>query len=267
VPRLFRVRLAPSVLVLVLAGSACDMVDVYQHEIDHASRVIEAAATDGARATALASRGRAYSNKGRLSFVRHRIARDEYVKLFELAMADHDRAVSLASSDAEMYFQRGLSRYDRAAQVEGVDADRTPWLDAARSDFAAAVEREARHASAYDYLGLVDEQTGRIDEAIANYAHVMELEPRLGRSRLAELYCTQGQAHMKDRRFDLAAAELEKSVELAAASDGCSCEPYNALAYVYIDATGQYEKGRDLVGRALASGHVIAPEYLARLAR
>ena len=58
---------------------------------------------------------------------------------------------------------------------------------------------------------------------------------------------------------------IVKAVELAAAADGCSCEPYNALAYVYIDATAQYDKARDLVRRALASGHVIAPEYLQRL--
>ena len=70
---------------------------------------------------------------------------------------------------------------------------------------------------------------------------------------------------MKDEKFDLAAASLEKFVELAGTADGCSCEPYNSLAYIYIDATAQYERGADLVRRAVGSGHVIAPEYIARL--
>ena len=253
--------------MLALAATGCDMVQVYQGQIDQATKAIEAATTDAARGAALADRGRAYSNKGRLSFVRHQVDRAEYVRLFALAVEDHDRAVALAPADAEVRFQRGLTHYDRAAQVQGVDPDPAAWFDAARLDFAAAVEREARHAGAWDYLGLVDEQTGRIDEAVADYTHVMELEPRLGRLRLAELHCTQGQAHMREQRFDVAAAELEKSVELSVIADGCSCEPYNSLAYVYIDATSQYDKAWDLVHRALASGHMIAPEYLERLVK
>ena len=68
-------------------------------------------------------------------------------------------------------------------------------------------------------------------------------------------------------RYDLAAADLEKSVELAGAADGCSCEPYDSLAYLYIDATGQHDKGRDLLRRARGSGHRIAREYVERLER
>src|SRR5262245_62000366 len=161
------------------------MVQVYQGQIDRASKAVEAATTDAARAAALADRGRAYSNKGRLSFVRHQIDRAEYVRLFDLAILDHDRAVTLSPASPAIRFQRGLSHYDRAAQVQGVDPDPAAWFDAARSDFAAAVERETRHAGAWDYLGLVDEQTGRFDDAVADYTHVMELEPRLGRLRLA----------------------------------------------------------------------------------
>jgi tetratricopeptide (TPR) repeat protein len=252
-------------IALMLANSACDMVEVYQAQIDRGTRAIEAAASDAARAAAYADRGRAYSNKARLSMLRQRIDRDEYVRLFELAIRDHDRAVALASADANIYLQRGLTHYDRAAQVEGVDSDRTPWFDAARADFSTAVEKDPRQAMANDYLGLVDEQTGRIDEAIADYTRVMALDPRRGRSRLAELHCNRGQAHLQEKRFDLAAVELEKSVELAVAADGCSCEPFNALAYVYVDATGQYDKGWDLVRRARSSGHAIARDYVERL--
>ena len=249
---------------VLLVACACDMVDVYQRQIERASRTIEAATSDAARAAAYADRGRGFSDKARLSMMRGRIDRDEYLRLFTLALDDHDRAVALDDS-APSHFARGLTNYDRAAQVQGVDEDHGPWFDAARFDFTRAVERDPSHATAHDYLGLVEEQTGRFDEAIAAYTHEMALEPRLGRLRLAELYCTRGQAYVKDERFELAAASLEKSVELSGISDGCSCEPYNSLAYVYIDATAQYDKGADLVRRALGSGHVIAPEYIARL--
>ena len=74
-------------------------------------------------------------------------------------------------------------------------------------------------------------------------------------------------AHLEEKRFDLAAVELEKSVQLAVSADGCSCEPFNALAYVYVDAMGQYDKGWDLVRRARSSGHIIAREYVERLER
>jgi tetratricopeptide (TPR) repeat protein len=250
---------------VLIACSACDMVDVYQRQIDRASRAIETAGTDTARAAAYSDRGRGRSDKARLSLLRKKIDRAEYVRLFTLAVEDHDRAVALATGDARMYFDRGLTYYDRAALVDGVDSDRTPWFDAARADFTAAVERDGTQATAYDYRGLVNEQTDRIDAAVADYTHVMALDPRLGKSRLADLYCARGQVHAREKNFDLAAVELEKSVELAGHDDGCSCDPYGSLAYVYIDATGQYDKGRDLARRARESGHVIAREYLERL--
>jgi tetratricopeptide (TPR) repeat protein len=252
-------------LVALLACSACDMVDVYQEQIDRATRTMESAPTEHARAVAYADRGRGYSDKARLSIGRKLIDRDEYLRLFALALQDHDRAVALASGDAQVHFQRGLTYYDRAAWVEGVDSDRTPWFDAARVDFSTAVQKNPSHATAYDYLGMVDEQTGRIADAISDYTHVMALDDRLGKSRLADLYCNQGQAHLREKRFDLAADDLEKAVELVGRADGCSCEPYNSLAYVYIDATGQYDKGWELVHKARGSGHVIAREYVERL--
>ena len=251
--------------VVAMTCTACDMVDSYQRQIDRASRAIEHAGTDAARAAAYADRGRGRSDFARLSFLRRKIDRDEYVRIFTLAVADHDRAVALAGDDAQTYFARGLTYYDRAAQVDGVDPDHTPWFDAARENFTAAVARDGSHALAFDYRGLVNEQTGRFDEAVDDYTHEMALDPRLGKLRLADLHCTRGQVHLRDKEFDLAAVELEKSVALASLGDGCSCDPYNSLAYVYIDALGQYDKGRDLVRRALGSGHPIAPEYMARL--
>ena len=257
----------PTLLVLAtLSLCGCDMVQVYQGQIDRATRTIEEAKTDGARASAYAERGRAYSNKARLSLVRHQIDRAEYLRLFDLAIADHDAADKLAPSDAEVAFQRGLTDYDRAAMVEDlVEIDHQPWFDAARSAFESTVRLHPGHAVAYDYLGLVEEQTGRFDEAISAYTHVMAFDRKLGRSRLGDLYCNRGQAYLRDKSYDLAATELEKSTELVGAADGCSCEPFNSLAAIYVVETAQYDKGWDLVRRARDTGHFIAPEYIDRL--
>jgi tetratricopeptide (TPR) repeat protein len=124
---------------------------------------------------------------------------------------------------------------------------------------------DPRHSLAYDYLGLVDEQTDRIDEAIADYTHELALDPKLGRSRLAEVYCNRGQSHLREKRYEPAAADLEKSIELGGAADGCSCEPFNSLAFIYIDAEQRYDKGWELVHKARNSGQFVAPEYVERL--
>jgi tetratricopeptide (TPR) repeat protein len=248
----------------VLALCACDMVEVYQGQIDTASRAIEKAKTDAERAAAHADRGRGYSDKGRLSFVRKAIDRGEYLRLFSQAIEDHDKAVALDPLNAEMYFKRGLSYYDRAAQVGDLDSDHAPWFDAARNDFTKAAGIDPRHMLAWDYLGMVDEQSNLFDEAVTDYTRVKDLDPKRGASRLAELYCNRGQGYLGEKRLDLAAADLEKSVELGASSDGCSCEPYNSLAYIY-EEERQLDKGWELVRRARAAGQSIAPEYVERL--
>jgi len=252
----------------VLILCSCDMVKVYQGEIEKATRAVEAAKTDAERATAYADRGRSYSNKAPLALVRHQIDRTEYLRLFALAVEDLDRAVTLAPGDAQVHFKRGLSHYDRAALVQDlVETDRAPWFDAARSDFATAGRKEPRLAAAHDYLGIVNESTERFDDAVAAYTQVMGLDARLGKMRLTDLYCSRGNAHLKEKNLELAAEDFEKSIAFGARTDGCSCEPYNPLAYIYIDATGQYDKGWDLVRKAQSSGHVIAREYVERLER
>ena len=257
-----------ALLVVLTLVCACDMVEVYQHQIDHATEALKEAKSDADRASALSERGRAYSNKGRLSLVRHQIDRAEYLRLFGLAIADHDAAVKLAPADAETTFQRGLSSYDRAAMVEDlVETDHAPWFDAARTDFESAARIDPRHAGAYDYLGLVDEQTGRFEDAIAAYTRELALDRKAGRQRLGDLYCNRGQTYLRDKSYELAAADLEKSVELAGVSDGCSCEPFNSLAALYVVETAQYDKGWDLVRRARDAGHFIAPEYVEMLTK
>ena len=265
--RLRRTRPVCAALALALVLCGCNMRDVYDGQIKRASRAIDTARNDADRAAAYADRGRGYSDKARYLMFRKAIDREDYLRMFDLAIKDHDRAVTLDPGNAEVYFKRGLSFYDRAAQVQGVDSDQKPWFEAARSDFRAATEKDVKHAMAYDYLGLVDEQTGGFDEAIVDYTHEQALSPRLGKLRLADAYCNRGQSFLEQKDYDRAADALESSVKMGMSADGCSCEPYNALAFIYIDVQRHYDRGWDLVRRARDSHNVIAPEYVERLKR
>jgi hypothetical protein len=89
----------------------------YQGEIDAAARAVDAAQNDAQRALAHTARGRACSEKARYARAFKLIPPEEYGRLFDLAVEDHDRAVALAPGDAEVYLSRGRTYYDRAALV------------------------------------------------------------------------------------------------------------------------------------------------------
>ncbi len=250
---------------VVFLFCGCDALDSYDGQIKNASHHIETATNDAQRAAAYADRGRSYSDKARLSLLRTLITPDEYRRLFGLALKDHDQSIALDPGNAEMYFKPGLSPYDRAALANEPIADHPPWFDAARADFTKAVEKDPRHSMAYDYLGLVDEQTYRFEQAIVDYTHEMELNPKLGRSRLADAYCNRGRSFLDKKQYDPAVSDFEKSIEFGITADGCSCEPYNPLAYLYIDVMRNYDKGWELVHRTQSSKNSIAPEYIERL--
>jgi hypothetical protein len=93
----------------------------------------------------------------------------------------------------------------------------------------------------------------------------MALNP-LGRSRLADAYCTRGGAHQKDKKNDAIVADYEKSIDLGATADGCSCDPYNPLLARYT-ADRRYDQAWGIVHTAQKSKKWIAPESLDRLKR
>ncbi len=121
-----------------------------------------------------------YSDKARLSLFSKAIDHDEYVRLFGLVVEDHDRAVALDPGSADVQFKRGLSFYDGAALVNEAEVDHRSWFDVADADFAKAIERDPRHALAWDYLGLVDEQSDRMDDAIADFTRLMAIDAERG---------------------------------------------------------------------------------------
>ena len=241
----------------------------YDGDISSSTKAIETARDNAHRAEAYAKRGSAYSEKARYSRAFKLISADEYDRLFGLALKDHDQAVALDPS-AEAYYTRGVTYYDRAALevvVDGVlvgsDADRKAWFDPAAADFKKAIERDGRLYLAWDRLGLIHETTGELDQAIGDYSQEMALNP-LGRTRLADAYCTRGSFGQKEKKDDAAIADYEKSIDTGATADGCSCDPYNPLVGLYAEGR-RYDQGWGVVHKAQKSGKWIAPELLDRL--
>jgi tetratricopeptide (TPR) repeat protein len=242
----------------------------YDRDINTATKAIESARDNARRAEGYAKRGSAYSEKARYSRAFKFISGDEYDRLFGLAVKDHDQAIALDPS-AEAYYTRGATYYDRAnleAVVDGLlvgsEADRKAWFDPATADFKKAIERDAHLYLAWDRLGLIHETTGELDQAISDYSQEMALNP-LGRARLADAYCTRGgSTSPKEKKYEAAISDFEKSIDTGATADGCSCDPYNPLLALYTDGR-RYDQAWGVVYKARKSGKWIAPEMLDRL--
>ena len=241
----------------------------YDRDISSATKAIESTRDNAQRAEAYAKRGSAYSEKARYSKAFRLISADEYDRVFGLAIKDHDQAVALDPTRAEVYYTRGVTYYDRAnleavvdGRLMGSDADRKTWFAPATADFKKAIERDGQLYLAWDRLGLIHETTGELDQAISDYTQEMALNP-LGRARLADAYCTRGGSHQKEK-YDAAIADYEKSIDLGATADDWSCDPYNPLLWLYTDGR-RYDQAWGIVYKAQKSKKWIAPEFLDRL--
>jgi len=251
----------------------------YDHEISSATREIAASRDNPQRAAAYAKRGHAYSEKARYSRAFHLIAADEYERWFSLAIQDHDQAIALDPGSAEAYYSRGQTYYDRAFLETVVDgksvgsaATRKAWFEPAASDFKKAVEIDSALFMGWDMLGLSHEGAGELDEAINDYTREMALNP-LGRARLADAYCARGgsgpkeqdaKEQGKEKNYEAAIADYEKSIEMGATADGCSCDPYNPLLWIYTEEQ-RYDQGWEVVHKAQKSRKWIEPEFLEKL--
>ncbi len=236
----------------------------YDGEIAEATREIAAARDDAARAEAHSARAHGYSEKARYSRSFKLITAAEYERLFALAVADHDRAVSLSPAEAAPYLARGRTYYDRAALEDKADPAAARWWAAAKADFTAAIARDRRHAEPFDMRGLVHTATGDHDAAIADFTEVAAIDPHLGRLRLAEAYCTRAGVRQRAHQTDAAIDDYERAIAQGAPSDGCDCQPDTPLAWLYLEK-GQYDRSWQVVHRARQANRWIQPELLEQL--
>jgi tetratricopeptide (TPR) repeat protein len=265
-----RSRIRPWCASAVLLFGACGggwpayRQSQYDHDIEESTRAIAAAQDDNQRAQGHAARGRAYSEKARYSRSFKLISSEEYGRLFDLAIKDHDQAVALSPGDTQLYFSRGRTHYDRAALEDGADPRTKARFDLAKADFSRAIEKDGRNAQAFDMRGLVHTQAGESDQAISDFTQEMKIDPRLGALRLAEAHCQRGSALQRANKYDPAIGDYERAMEFGPPADGCECQPESPLAWLYLE-TGQYDKSWGIVHKAQSSGRWIAPDVLEQL--
>ena len=242
-------------------------------DIKDSTKAIETARDDAQRAKSYSSRGAAYSEKARYSRLSKLISDDEYGRLFDLAIKDHDQAVALNPASAEVYFNRAQTYYDRGSldliyvtnPFEGKPRNNT-WLHAAALDFEKATEKDPKNSLAFDMLGLTYQSNGEADQAIRAYTQEMALDRRLGKLRLADVYCIVGYEQQLQKNLDRAVAAYEKSIEFGVADDkSCPIEPFETMTAIYATETREYDKAWDMVRRAQKAGRRIASDVIDRL--
>jgi tetratricopeptide (TPR) repeat protein len=241
-------------------------------EISDSTQAVQTARNDVERAKAYSSRGTAYSEKARYSRISKLIPNEEYERLFDLAIKDHNQAVALNPSDAEIYFNRAQAYYDRGTldlvynkEPWVVGPTTKSWLDAAASDFEKAVENDPQNSLALDRLGMTYEQAGEENKAVRAYTQELALDP-LGKQRLADAYCFFGFRHQQQKEFAAAAAAYQKSTEFGLADDkSCPYDPLGNGVAIYTTETREYDKAWEMVHQAQKVNRRIAPELIERL--
>jgi tetratricopeptide (TPR) repeat protein len=260
---------------IVLVG--CEMgpsmfLGARDNEIKDATQALAAARDDRQRAKAYSSRGAAYSEKARYSRISKLITDEEYVRLFDLAIKDHNQAVALDPTSAQVYFNRAQAYYDRGTgdlvyktEIWLVDPTTTSWLDAAASDFEKAIEKDPKNSLAMDRLGLAYEQAGEEDNAVRAYTQELAFDS-FGKQRLADAYCFFGFRHQQLKEYPAAAAAYQRSTEFGVADDK-SC-PYNALengVAIYTSETREYDKAWEMVHQAQKGNRRISAAVMEKL--
>lgn len=260
-----------AVLAAAILSSGCIRlyqswnVSRFDSEIRKAGAAIAAASTDAQRATAYADRGDAYCEKARYSRLMKLITIEEYERLFQLAIRDHNQAIALDQENADLYYRRGSAYYDHASLDMIYNPKATAYLIPARADFSKAVEKNPKHAMAFDMLGLTDSSLRDWTAAVADFEQEAKLNPDSRRYRLSDAYCNRGYIYVGEKKYDLAESDLNHAIEIRSEGDPCECEPYNPLLAMYLSQTHEYDKARAVAAKARASKSWIAPEYVAQL--
>jgi tetratricopeptide (TPR) repeat protein len=237
-------------------------------DIKDATQTIESARDDAQRAKGYSSRGAAYSEKARYSRIMKLIRGEEYERLFNLAIKDHDQAIALNPKSTEGYFNRAQAYYDRGSLDLLENKNGKAWFNQAALDFEQATERDPKNSLAFDRLGLTYESSNEADKAIRAYTQEMALDPSLGKARLATAYCYFGFRHQQQNEFAAAAMAYEKSTEFGTPDDKtCPHEPYSSMVAIYTGETHEYDKAWKAVGRAMKAGRLMPPELLLRLTK
>ncbi len=260
-----------ALLVLIACGCGKSYwLGQYQAQVEKGTALIAKAKTDHERAEGYTQRARGYGEQARYLRAFQQVTLTEYVALFDRAMQDHDAAQKLDPSSAAVYVGRALTAFDRGFPAPPdtlePEAKARELRQLAAADFSKAIDIEARNEVALDRRGMIREATPDFDGASRDYTVLMDVNARLGKSRLADLHCRRGQERATATQYDLAAADYERAIAFDAPADACACEPYGAAASTYFEA-GRYDQAWDAVHRAKAKHRWVPDEMVAALAK
>jgi tetratricopeptide (TPR) repeat protein len=256
--------LLASSIIFVSCGPNTFLAD-RDRDIKDATQALDTARDDAQRAKAYSSRGAAYSEKARFSRAMKLIPDDEYERLFDLAIKDHNQAVALNPNSAEVYFNRAQANYDRGFWDAEEHKDSKPWFDAAALDFEQAIAKDPKNSLALDRLGLTYEQNDQDDKAIQAYTKELAFDS-FAKQRLADAYCNIGFRHQQKAEYADAAAAYLKSIEWGTADDhSCPYDPAASLVAFYTTETHEYDKAWDMLHQIQKAKRWIEPEVVNRL--
>ena len=144
------------------------------------------------------------------------------------------------------------------------DSKAKEYFDLAMADFDQATELDANYDLAFDMKGLIGMANENYDQAIADFTQEMRIKPAYGRLRLTDAYCNRGSFYQRQNQYNEAISDYEKSIEFQSSRDGCSCEPYNPLAWIYLQRE-EYKNGWDVINKAKKAKVKIDPELIKKL--
>jgi tetratricopeptide (TPR) repeat protein len=114
----------------------------------------------------------------------------------EAAIADYSEAIALDPENPSPYAQRGYAYTVQEA-----------WEDA-EADFDRAIALDAEYVYAYEMRALTRQRQGRHEEAIADYTRILSFAPS------ARAYTTRGQVYLQLQKLNSALDDFNHALEL-----------------------------------------------------
>ncbi len=202
----------------------------YERAVEKGTAALSSAKSEQEKAAALMERANALSEKARYGRFSGMLLDQEYEDVFARALKDHEQGIALAPLDADQFYSRGLTYYARAFMGDPMKTPEKTFGVLALEDFNRALGLQENHVMALDYRGLTFISLGDLDKAIVDFERESRLDPKRGAMRLADAYCLRGNEKQKLNQIDPAIADYERSIAASKSRDGCSCDPFGALA-------------------------------------
>ncbi len=155
---------------------------------------------------------------------------------------EYEKAIEIAERIIQDPFQ-DIFRKSAAFNLLGIVLDDQGKHDEAIAQYQKAIKLDPKNALAYNNWGSVLDEQKKYDEAIVQYQKAIELNPKL-----ASAYLNWGNALSEQKKYDEAIAQYQKAVEL----DPKDADAYNNLGNVlmeqkrYGDAVAKFRKAIEL---------------------